>query len=266
MLSVIAAGNAGDVTDTGGAPATRSSSLGVASTVDAYQLRDGLKVDAPSAVAGIAAGQMSDRLRLGRQRTHARTGQRHRGHDPGRQRRRLRRRSRRPTRPRWTARSPGSSGTTTTPPVAAARPVAPTNVTDCRCDRRDLHLDPGRLRRRHHRANDDIPVVPAAQGRHRQAARVGRGRDAQGDLRRRAPGHHQGHQRLASPTRCRASAREACTARSGVVKPDVAAPGDTIASAGMGTGLRTRWCISGTSMATPLTAGVRALVRSRHPD
>ena len=51
----------------------------------------------------------------------------------------------------------------------------------------------------------------------------------------------------------------------GVVKPDVAAPGDTIASAGMGTGTDTL-VISGTSMATPLTAGVSALVRSAHPD
>ena len=51
----------------------------------------------------------------------------------------------------------------------------------------------------------------------------------------------------------------------GVVKPDVAAPGDTIASAGMGTGTDTL-VISGTSMASPLTAGVSALVRAKHPD
>jgi hypothetical protein len=51
----------------------------------------------------------------------------------------------------------------------------------------------------------------------------------------------------------------------GVVKPDVAAPGDTIASAGMGTG-SDPLVISGTSMATPLTAGVSALVQSAHPD
>ncbi len=50
----------------------------------------------------------------------------------------------------------------------------------------------------------------------------------------------------------------------GVVKPDVAAPGDTIASAGMGTG-SDPLVISGTSMASPLTAGVSALVRGRAP-
>jgi len=51
----------------------------------------------------------------------------------------------------------------------------------------------------------------------------------------------------------------------GVVKPDVTAPGDTIASAGMGTGNNVL-VISGTSMASPLVAGVSALVKSKHPD
>src|SRR5262249_11783336 len=50
----------------------------------------------------------------------------------------------------------------------------------------------------------------------------------------------------------------------GVVKPDVTAPGDTIASAGMGTGNNVL-VISGTSMASPLVAGVSALVKSKHP-
>ncbi|GAB3907432.1 S8 family serine peptidase [Kibdelosporangium lantanae] len=49
------------------------------------------------------------------------------------------------------------------------------------------------------------------------------------------------------------------------VKPDVAAPGDTIVSALRGSGNQVL-SISGTSMATPHVAGIAALVRQTHPD
>ena len=41
MLSVIAMGNGGDITDIGGRPGNAAASLAVASSVDALQLRDG---------------------------------------------------------------------------------------------------------------------------------------------------------------------------------------------------------------------------------
>jgi subtilisin family serine protease len=50
----------------------------------------------------------------------------------------------------------------------------------------------------------------------------------------------------------------------GNVKPDVAAPGQTVFSAGMGTGDE-GLTESGTSMSSPHAAGVAALVRSAHP-
>ncbi|MFS8103227.1 S8 family serine peptidase [Lentzea alba] len=53
--------------------------------------------------------------------------------------------------------------------------------------------------------------------------------------------------------------------RGGVVKPDVAAPGDTISSTAVGSG-NDRSVISGTSMASPHVAGIAALVRQTHPD
>ena len=47
VLPVISAGNNGDLTDTGGSPGNAVRSLAVASSVDAYQLRDGLKINTP---------------------------------------------------------------------------------------------------------------------------------------------------------------------------------------------------------------------------
>ena len=155
--------------------ATRSRSLAVASTVDAYQLRDGLKVNAPADVAGHRRRPVLGRLRLGDQR--ARRHRRRRAADPGRQRRRLRSRSPPPTRPRSTARSPGWSGTTTTPPGAAARSRGPAT------SRRPAPSAPSSPRRWTSSApaspaTPTIPVVPAAQGGHRQAAPGRRGRHA----------------------------------------------------------------------------------------
>ncbi|MFI9454088.1 S8 family serine peptidase [Amycolatopsis sp. NPDC052450] len=53
--------------------------------------------------------------------------------------------------------------------------------------------------------------------------------------------------------------------RGPAVKPDVAAPGDSISSALSGSGSG-RLVISGTSMAAPHTSGITALIRQAHPD
>ncbi|SDX67092.1 PA domain-containing protein [Modestobacter sp. DSM 44400] len=55
------------------------------------------------------------------------------------------------------------------------------------------------------------------------------------------------------------------TRQAGDLKPDVSAPGVTLYSAAVGTGSQ-GVSESGTSMATPTTAGVTALIRAAHPD
>lgn len=59
ILSVVSSGNAGDITDIGGAPGNARSALTVANSVGSKVTLDGIEVNAPSAVAGEAAGQYS---------------------------------------------------------------------------------------------------------------------------------------------------------------------------------------------------------------
>ncbi len=59
VLPVMSAGNNGDLTDTGGSPGNAIRSLAVASSVDEYQLRDGLKINTPAELPDVVAGQVS---------------------------------------------------------------------------------------------------------------------------------------------------------------------------------------------------------------
>ncbi|GAB7180849.1 S8 family serine peptidase [Kitasatospora sp. Ki12] len=114
--------------------------------------------------------------------------------------------------------------------------------------------------------NDRVPVALLARAdgeRLRQSAAAGPTR-----VRLAAPGNPL-HGSVAQNQPARADTLTDFTSRGtgvpGVLKPDLAAPGETIWSAlvGSGTGGQRE---NGTSMATPHVAGLAALVRAAHPD
>ncbi|MBB6626657.1 S8 family serine peptidase [Nocardioides sp. KIGAM211] len=261
VLSVIAMGNAGDITDIGGEPGNATSSLAVASTVDALQQRDGIKVNAPSGVAGIAAGQMSV------------------AYD-------------------WPNNGPTGqpvTGTVATIPGANADGCSPLSASDAakvagkvawlEWDDNDATRRCGSVGRSANVKNagaigavftsglnvfgagitgdTQIPVF--------QLPKVGtdklRPAAEAGTLNVTFDGALQATIKDVTPSISDTLSSFSSRGTHGSinsVKPDVAAPGDTVSSAGVGTGNKVL-TISGTSMATPVTAGVAALVKAAHP-
>jgi subtilisin family serine protease len=262
VLSVIAMGNAGDITDIGGEPGNATSSLAVASTVDALQQRDGMKVDAPSSVAGIAAGQMSVAYDW---QNNGPTGQPVTG---------------------TVATIPGDNADGCAPlsPADAAKVAG--KVAWLEWDDNDATRRCGSVGRSANvkaagavgaiftsnlnvfgagiTGDEDIPVFQlpkAGTDKLRPAAEAG-------TLKVTFDGALQATIKDITPSISDTLSGFSSRGTHGSinsVKPDVAAPGDTVSSAGMGTGNNVL-TISGTSMATPVTAGVSALVKSAHPD
>jgi subtilisin family serine protease len=270
VLPVMSIGNGGDNTDIGGSPGNSTASLAVASTVDSFQMRDGLKVNAPSDVAGIAPGQFSI------------------AYD-------------------WAGNGPSHepvTGDVVKIPTTGAfdEPDTGNNTDGCDALSTDeasavagkvvwLYWDDTDATRRCGSAARganvaaagaegaiftssldvfnagitgvaDIPIVqlPKVQT-DRLSPAVDNGLKVTFD------GSLQATVKDVTPSI--SDTLSSFSSRGphgslGVVKPDVAAPGDTIASAGMGTGNNVL-VISGTSMASPLVAGVAALVKSVHP-
>ncbi|MET0839740.1 MAG: S8 family serine peptidase, partial [Marmoricola sp.] len=262
VLTVASAGNNGDLTDTGGVPANAVSGLSVASSVDSYQLRDGLKVDAPSNVAGITPGQVSD------------------AYD-------------------WASNGPTGkpvSGTVVTIPGANADGCEPFSAADkakvkgkvvwLEWDDDDTTRRCGSVGRSGNAeqagakgaiftsgldvfnglisGDDTIPVfqlTKAGTDKLRASATAG-------TLKVTFDGKYRATikdiDNSISDTLADYSSR-GVHGSLGVAKPDVTAPGDTIASAGLGSGSGPL-VLSGTSMSAPVTTGITALVRSRHPS
>jgi subtilisin family serine protease len=258
VLSVVAMGNNGDLTDTGGSPGNAVRSLAVASTVDSYQLMDGLRVDAPSDVAGVVAGQNSiaypwssaepvtgDVVALSAENAD--------GCDPlsaadaatvaGKV--------------AWlewdsddATRRCGSAGRSAN--VKAAGAIGAVFSGDVNPFAAGITGDP------------DIPVFQLskpATDELRPALEAGTLQVTfDGTLALSIGSDDSSINDLVSSFSSRGPHGSI-----GVVKPDLAAPGDTIVSIGIGSG-DGALSESGTSMATPHAAGIAALVKSVHPD
>jgi len=258
VLPVIAMGNAGDVTDAGGSPGNAVRSVAVASSVDPYQLRDGLKVNAPAGVAGTAAGQFSIAY-------------------------------------------PWLDAPDVTGDVVA---VTGTNADGCDAySAADAAAIKGKVVWQSWDDNDATRRCgSAARGDNAAAAGAigaifdsslevfGAGITGSADIPiiqlpksesdRLRPALDAGTLNVTFDSSLAASVKSITPGISdtvssfssrgshgsvGVVKPDLTAPGDTVASAGLGTGNGVL-VESGTSMATPNVAGIAALVSKAHPS
>jgi subtilisin family serine protease len=262
VLPVMSIGNGGDNTDIGGSPGNATASLAAASTVDSYQQRDGLRVNAPDDVKGIAAGQFS--IAYDWADSAPVTGD--------------------------VTKLPGTFGADNTDgcdPLSDAETTAVAGkVAWLYWDDNDATRRCGSVARSANVAaagavgaiftsdldvfnagitgSADIPVIQLPKA---QVDRLTPAVDA-GTLNVTFDGSLQATVKDITPSI--SDTLSSFSSRGphgslGVVKPDVAAPGDTIASAGMGTGNNVL-VISGTSMASPLVAGVSALVKAKHPD
>lgn len=257
VLPVISAGNGGDLYDVGGSPGNTPEALTVASTRDSFVLRDGAEVVAPEELAGKLAGQYSqsytgyDTLDL----TASVVAVPDEGNKDGCEPFSEAARNAVAGRIVWlewddndATRRCGSAGRTDNAQAAGAVAVLLPSTLE--------HFTAGIA------GNEGIPVFQfTASGTEKVRPALENGTlqvRLAGELRTSAPTFSPEITDTPSSFTSRG-------VHSDIVKPDVAAPGDTIASALSGSGDGTL-VISGTSMAAPHTSGIAALVRQAHPD
>ncbi|NRN68277.1 Minor extracellular serine protease [Kibdelosporangium sp. 4NS15] len=256
VLSVVAGGNGGDVYDIGGAPGNTPEALTVASTRDPYVLRDAVEVTAPADVAGQAGGQYGlaytgfDQLDLTKPVAAVSDSSNADGCDP------FSEQDKAAVAGKFVwlewddsdARRCGSAPRAANAKDAGAAGVLLPSGTDV-FQAAIAGLDS--LPMFQFTATATEPLRPALRAGTLSVRMLGSKRAS---LKTKLPRINDTPSDFTSRG-----------VRSPVVKPDVAAPGDTIASALTGSGNRTLM-ISGTSMAAPHVAGIAALVRQTRPD
>jgi subtilisin family serine protease len=259
VLAVFSAGNGGDLYDVGGSPGSLApESLTVASSRDSYVLRDAARVDAPADLAGIRGGQFSTAF----------TGWKDLNLSG----------------PVVPVSQDNALGCKAYSPADAAAVAGKLAWIEMDADRTVQGLECGTGARATNARNAGaIGVVLSATEDHFSARLTGTATIPMFQLtatnvRELRPALEAGTLRMTLRGSDKASLPtydEALTdkvssftsrgVRGPVVKPDISAPGDTIAAAWSGTGNDRAWH-SGTSYSAPQVTGLVALIRQAHPD
>ncbi|KSU65639.1 S8 family serine peptidase [Arthrobacter sp. NIO-1057] len=249
ILSVVASGNAGDVTDVGGSPGNSRSSLTVANSVGSHVTLDKIQVDEPSDVAGTASGQYSSNFNYTNADPAQLTGEVvmapasneygcdafEAGSLEG----------------KWVWLKWSENGEFPCGSAARFNNAEAAGATGVILDSEANLFDAGIA---------GNSTIPGAQFTLDQSQRLRPAAEA-GTLKVTLSPDFVGGSSSESGAgdTLNSSSSRGVHGSNGVVKPDVAAPGTQIGSVGVGTGTGTA-VMSGTSMATPLVAGIAALV------
>ncbi|MFF5445538.1 S8 family serine peptidase [Streptomyces sp. NPDC012888] len=259
VLAVFSAGNGGDLYDVAGSPGSLApEALTVGSTRDSYFLRDGARVEEPAALSGVRTGQFS----------LAYTGEA----------------TLDLSRPVVALSAANAQGCKAYTPEETAAVAGKTVWLEMHIQRTIEGLECGSAARANNAQKAGaVAVVLSAEQDHFTSRLTGtptmpmfqftdtstkalRPALEAGTLKLRLVGSD----RASVPTYDHALTDTASVftsrgIRGPVVKPDISAPGDTIAAAFSGSGTD-RAVYSGTSMSAPHATGIMALVRQAHPE
>lgn len=255
ILSVVASGNAADVTDVGGSPGNSKSSLTVANSVGSSVTVDKIQVDAPEDVAGSAAGQYSanfnytnaDPAKLSGEAVMAPAANKFgcEPFEPG------------SLDGKWVWLTWSENGEFPCGSAARFNNAEAAGAAGVLLDSEANIFDAGIA---------GNATIPGAQFTLDNSNKLRPAAEA-GTLKVTLSADFVGAASTPSDSldSLNASSSRGVHGSNGIVKPDVAAPGTQIGSVGVGTGNGVA-VMSGTSMATPLVAGIAALVLEGNDD